>query len=246
MWEDAALTGSLAIAAGLTLGPIVSGFLTWITPCPTVSPFVLDIVVGAILAAALMRIPETRPSTAPAVPRPPLVHVPVEIRPAFVATALSGAASFMVVGWVLGLSPSYLHEQLQIRITQPIVAGWFAALVMAVNGAVQVAFRHRHRVTAVCVAQAGLVVGMGCMAASTVVNSLAVAVIGAVIAGGGAGLAQMNAMAAIQRITPAASRSAVISAYFTCCYLGLSVPVIIAGIAADRVGSGEALAEQIG
>ena len=48
----------------------------------------------------------------------------------------------------------------------------------------------------------------------------------------------MNAMATIQHVAPAHSRAAVTSAYFTACYLGLSVPVVVAGVAADRFGLG--------
>jgi MFS family permease len=233
-----ALAATVAAAAGLTLGPLVSGLLASATPWPTVSPYVLDIVLAAGLAVALVRIPETRPVRTDAAPRPPIVHVPADIRPAFVATALAGAASFMAVGWVFGLSPSYLHEQLNVHITQPVVAGLFAALVVFVNGAAQLVLRHRHSRAALRVSLAAVVVGMGVMAASTITNSLAIAIVGAVITGAGAGVAQMNAMANMQRIVPMHARGGVTSAYFTACYLAMSVPVIIAGEAADRFGLG--------
>src|SRR5262245_55062570 len=41
----AAVSASVAMAAGLTLGPLVSGILAATTPWPTVSPYLLDIVV---------------------------------------------------------------------------------------------------------------------------------------------------------------------------------------------------------
>jgi MFS family permease len=237
--ESAALAASVAAAAGLTLGPLVSGLLAWLTPWPTVSPYVLDMVVAALLTAGLWRIPETRPSTVTtAAARSPLVHLPAGIGDGFKATAIAGAASFMVVGWVFGLSPSYLHEQLHIHITQPVVAGLFAAIVLFANGVAQLALRHHHSVTVMRTSLSNVVAGMALIAASTVVNSLPVAVVGAVIAGAGAGVVQMNALATIQRIVPVHARGAVVSAYFTFCYIGLSMPVIIAGLAADRVGLG--------
>ena len=52
--------------------------------------------------------------------------------------------SFMVVGWVFGLSPSYLHEELNVHITQPVVAGLFAALVVFTNGVAQLVLRRHH------------------------------------------------------------------------------------------------------
>jgi MFS family permease len=233
-----ALAATVAAAAGLTLGPLVSGFLAWVTPWPTVSPYALDIVLATLLAFALVRIPETRPARPATVSRPPIIHVPADIRPAFVATAFAGAASFMIVGWVFGLSPSYLHEQLNVHITQPVVAGLFAALVVFTNGAAQLLLRRQHSRRALRYSLGAVVVGMGVMAASTIANSLAVAIVGAVIAGAGAGVGQMNAMANLQRIVPTHARGGVTSTYFTVCYLAMSVPVIIAGEAADRFGLG--------
>ncbi len=61
---------------------------------------------------------------------------------------------------------------------------------------------------------------------------------GAVLAGAGSGMAQMHAMATIQRIVPTHARSALTSTYLTGCYLGLSVPVIAAGFLADQFGLG--------
>ncbi len=234
----AALAASVAAAAGLTLGPLVSGLLASYAPWPTAAPYLLDIVLATVLAAALVRIPETRPFADAPTRRPPLIHVPADIRTAFMATAIAGAASFMVIGWVFGLSPSYLHDQLHVHISEPVVAGLFAALAVLVNGASQLMLRRHHSAVALRTSLVGVVVGMGFMAASTVVDSLAIAIVGAVIAGAGAGVAQMNAMATIQRIAPDHARGAVVSAYFTLCYVALSLPVIVAGEAADRFGLG--------
>src|SRR5215468_5417920 len=78
----AALAGSVAMSAGLTLGPLVSGALASATPWPTVSPFVVDIVLAAILTGLLAGIPEPRPVTPGTRPRPRAlhVHVPAGIR----------------------------------------------------------------------------------------------------------------------------------------------------------------------
>ena len=174
-----ALAASVAVAAGLTLGPLVSGLLASVTPWPTVSPYVLDIVLATLLAARARAHPRD-PAHAPGrdATRAPLFHVPADIRMSFVATAVAGGAGFMVVGWVFGLSPSYLHEQLHVHITQPVVAGLFAALVVVANGATQLLLRRQHSAAAMRTALTGVVVGMGVMAASTIVNSLAVAIAG--------------------------------------------------------------------
>jgi MFS family permease len=234
-----ALAASVAAAAGLTLGPLVSGLLASATPWPTVTPYVLDVILAAVLAAALTAIPETRPATTSiTVRRAPLLRVPAEIRRPFTSAATAAAASFMVGGWVLGLSASYLHEELHVQRTHPVVAGSFAALVMLTNGASQLLLRRHHSPTALHRALAGVAVGMGVMATSTAVDSLPMLVAGALIAGSSSGVAQMNAMGTVQRVAPIHARGAVLSIYFTICYLALSVPVIIAGTAADHLGLG--------
>jgi MFS family permease len=231
-----ALAATMAAAVGLTLGPLVSGILATVTPWPTVAPYVLDIVLAGLLAAALLRIPETKPNHPAPTRRAPVFHVPAEIRPAFVATVLAGAASWMLVGWVLGLSPSFLHEELNVRVTQPVVSGLFAALVLVSNGSAQLLFR---RYNSALSRRAGLLVlltGMAIIAGSAHLGSLSVALVGAVLAGAGAGVVQMNTMATILRIAPIHARGGVTSAFLTVCYGAMSVPVLVAGFTADRFG----------
>jgi MFS family permease len=234
----ASLAASVAAVAGLTLGPLVSGFLAWAAPWPTVSPYLLDILLATLLAVALLGIPETRPELRPgSTPaRTPLVHVPREIRFAFVPVAVAGAVSFMVVAWVLGLSPSYLNERLHVHLTQPVVTGSFAALVLLVSGAAQIFLRRHHGPRVLRAALTAAAAGMGVIAASGFVGSLAVAIAGAVLVGVGTGVAQMNALASIQHLAPVHARSGVTSAYFTLCYLAMSVPLIVAGEAAETLG----------
>ena len=194
------------MAAGLTLGPLVSGALASAVSWPTVSPYVVDIVLASVLAGLLVRIPEPRPVTPRTVPRSRALHVPAGIgRAPFIAAAAAGAASFMVVGWVFGLSPSYLHEELHVHVTEPVVAGLFVAVVVGMNGVAELALRRYRSPGAMRVALAGVVVGMGVMASSTLVDSLPLAVAGALIAGLGTGVTQMNVMATVQHVAPAHS-----------------------------------------
>jgi MFS family permease len=233
-----ALAATLATVSGLVVGPLVSGLLASVTPWPTVSPYALDIVLAVLLAAALLRIPETRPNHPTPARRPPVLHVPAEIRPAFIATAVAGATPWMATGWVFGLSPLFLHDELGVHITQPFVSGLFAALMVGANGAAQLLFRRSSSVGSLRVALVVMLAGEATMGASTLVNSLGVAVVGAVIAGAGAGIVQKATMATMLRIAPEHARGGVISAFLTACYLAMSVPVVVAGLTADHLGLG--------
>jgi MFS family permease len=145
----------------------------------------------------------------------------------------------MATGWVFGLSPSFLHDQLGVHITQPAVAGLFAALMVASNGVAQLALRRHHDgETALRVALIGLVAGVALIAASTLLGGLPLALLGAVLAGVGAGVVQMGTMSRVQAMAPDHARGGVTSAFLTGGYVALSVPVVIAGLTADRIGLG--------
>jgi len=230
---SAALAASVAMAVGLTIGPLISGVLASVTPWPTTAPYLLDAVLAAILALALVRIPETRPLVHSSTPRAKVIYVPPEIRVAFVGPAAVGALSFMAGGWLFALAPSFLHESLGIEITQPAVAGLFTALALFVNGVTQIALRDHHSPRETTTGVVTLVAGMAIIAASAIPESLAVAIVGAVLTGIGTGLVQMSAMRSVQHLAPVHARGSVMSTYVTLCYVALSVPVIIAGFAAE-------------
>jgi MFS family permease len=232
----ASLAASVAMATGMVLGPLTSGVLAELTPWPTTAPYVVDIALAAPLAWALARIPERRPHTVATTAPVRVLHVPVEIRSAFVGPVSMGAASFMVVGWVFGLSPSFFHDELNVRTTRPLVGGLFAAVFAFTTGAAQIVRRRRIGRRPATRALAAVVVGMGMIAGSSSLGGLPLAIVGGVVGGVGVGLAQLNAMAAVQGIAPLHARNRVMSTYVTVCYVAVSLPVIIAGQAADRFG----------
>jgi MFS family permease len=145
----------------------------------------------------------------------------------------------MLMGWILGLSPSFLHEQLGVQVTQPVVAGLFAAAVFATNGATQLTMRRHHgKVAALRVGMGLIVLGLAGFAASAHTGGLPLAVVGGMIAGVGGGLVQPNTMATIQRIAPDHARGGVTSALLAVSYVAMSLPVVTAGLAAGAAHVG--------
>ncbi len=232
-----ALAAMAAVAAGLTLGPLVSGALATVASSPTVAPFLLDIVLAVALALALLRIPETRPAINGDQVRPPVLHVPSSIRRTWGATTLASASGWMFMGWILGLSPSFLHEQLGIQISQPIIAGLFAGAVVLTNGLTQILLRRHHEKAGLLRIGIALIpAGLAVFALSPRIGGLAAALVGGMIGGVGGGIVQPNTMATIQAIAPDHARGGVTSAYLSVSYLAMSVPVVVAGLAASVIG----------
>jgi MFS family permease len=89
---------------------------------------------------------------------------------------------------------------------------------------------------AVAVGCGVLVVGMAIMAASLHFSSLAVLIVGAVVAGAGQGISFGRGLAAVAERTPPDRRAEVSSTYFVVAYVAISLPVIGEGLAAEAWG----------
>jgi MFS family permease len=81
-----------------------------------------------------------------------------------------------------------------------------------------------------------LIAGMGSLALGLAASSLALLVLGAVIAGFGQGLSFRGGLTRVNESSPAAERGAVASSFFVVMYIAISVPVIGEGVLAQAVG----------
>jgi hypothetical protein len=81
-----------------------------------------------------------------------------------------------------------------------------------------------------------LIVGMGSLALGLALSSLALLVLGAVIAGCGQGLAFRAGLTAVNARAPADQRAAVVSSFFVVAYVAISLPVIGEGVLAQAIG----------
>jgi hypothetical protein len=81
-----------------------------------------------------------------------------------------------------------------------------------------------------------LVIGMLIIAASLHFSSLALMVLGAVVAGSGQGISFSRGLAAVAEQTPALRRAEVSSTYFVVAYVAISLPVVGEGLAAQTWG----------
>ncbi len=83
---------------------------------------------------------------------------------------------------------------------------------------------------------AGLIVGMGVLAAGLAASSLALLILGAVIAGTGQGLSFRSGLAAVNQASPPAQRAEIASSFFVVAYVAISLPVIGEGVLAQSAG----------
>jgi sugar phosphate permease len=83
---------------------------------------------------------------------------------------------------------------------------------------------------------AGLIVGMVLVGASLPARSFAVLVVGAVVAGIGQGMSFRAGLATVTSASPPDKRGEITSSYFVMLYVGIAIPVIGEGAAAQGFG----------
>jgi MFS family permease len=222
----ASFVAVFANLGGLGAGTLLSGLLAQWAPDALRTPFAVDLGLVVVATAGLLLAPET-------VQRGPLrfqlqrLGVPPEVRSVFVRAALAGFAGFAVSGVFGSIAPEFLG--LGLHNHSPALAGLlvFALFVMSVAGQVLV-LRLRNALAAGC---GLLVAGVALLAISLATDSLAALFASAAVGGLGQGVVVSAGLAAVADRAPAERRGETASSFFVVLYLGLSVPVIAAGVA---------------
>jgi MFS family permease len=222
----ASFVAVFANLGGLGTGTLLSGLLGQWAPHALRTPFAVSLGLVVIATVGLLLAPET-------VDRAELgfrlqrLGVPPEVVAVFVRAALAGVAAFAVSGVFSSVAPEFLG--LALHHHSPALAGLlvFFLFVMSVAGQVLVV-RLRNALAAGC---GLLVAGVALLAASLAADSLVALFASAAVAGLGQGVVVSGGLAAIVERAPAERRGETASSFFVVLYLGLSIPVIAAGVA---------------
>lgn len=231
----AGLAATAANMGGLGCGPLLSGILAQYAPYPLRLPYLVHLGLLAVCVPLLHAIPETVQA---AVPRPRLrpqgMVVPARIRSVFAPAALAAFAGFSVLGLFTAVAPSFASQYLGVD--NLAVEG---AIVLAAFLASTVGQMLTTRIGAAQALPLGcgvLVAGLALIGGSLLAESLALLIVGALVAGAGQGMSFRASVAQVSQVAPVKQRGATISALFVAAYFGISVPVV--GIGAVAVGLG--------
>jgi MFS family permease len=232
-WRSrAAAVATVANMGGLGGGPLLAGVLVQYAPLPLHLSFIVHIVVATLAAVAVWVAPETSPRSGTiGVQR---LSVPAEVRPVFTTAATAAFAGFTVTGLFASVAPAFVTNVVGIH--NHAVAGAIAGSIFFASAAAQLAAGRIPPPRAVALGCAILVVGMAILAVALYFSSLAGLIAAAVIAGIGQGISFSRGLAAVADRTPPARRAEVSSAYFVVAYVGISLPVVGEGLAAQHWG----------
>jgi len=222
----ASFVAVFANLGGLGTGTLLSGLLGQWARDPLRTPFAVHLGLVVLATAGLLLVPETVPRQSLSF-RLQQLGVPAEVLGVFVRAALAGVAAFAVSGVFSSVAPEFLGVGLHHH--SPALAGLlvFVLFLMSVTGQVLIP-----RISNALAAGCGLLVaGVALLAISLAADSLAALFASAAVGGLGQGVVISAGLAAIAERAPAERRGETASSFFVVLYLGLSLPVIAAGVA---------------
>jgi MFS family permease len=230
----ATLLATIANMGGLGCGPLLAGLLSQWAGLPLRLIFWVDLGLLVPATIAIWAMPEpvavrSRPRL-----RPQALTVPAEMRTTFVQAALAGFAGFAVLGLFTAVAPAFLGQELGVTSRAVVGLVVFAVFAASMAGQVMLELLPRGvRLPAGCLT---LIAGMGWLALGLTVSSLALLVLGGVIAGFGHGLAFRAGLTEVNARAPADKRGEVASSFFVVMYVAISLPVIGVGLLAEATG----------
>jgi MFS family permease len=229
----ATVVAAVANIGGLGLGPLVAGSLAKAVPHPLVTPYALHLALLALAVAVVLRIPEPVDVQRPRRLTMQRLGVPASVRTIFVSAGTAGFAGFAVLGFFTAITPATLGL---LGHHNPLLTGVVVFVVFAASALGQL-------VSIRVPARPALLVGTGLLVVGTAViglgignESLAVLVVGGIVAGLGQGCSFRAALGAIVGASPSEQRAAVSSSFFAVCYVGISLPVVGIGASSDAIG----------
>jgi len=230
----ATLVATIANMGGLGCGPLLAGLLSQWAGSPLRVTFWVELALLVPAAIGIWAMPEPVVATSRPRLRPQALTVPTEMRATFVEAALASSAGFAVLGLFTAVAPDFLAVELGV--TSRAVVGLVVFSVFAASMVGQAMLELVPKAAAMPAGCLALIVGMGALALGLAVSSLALLVLGGVIAGFGHGLVFRAGLTAVNARAPAAQRGAVASSFFVVMYVAIALPVIGEGILAQATG----------
>jgi MFS family permease len=215
---------------GLGLGTLLSGLLADHARSPLRLPFIVDLVLLVPAVLGLVVTPETVQRQALRL-RLQRLSVPPEVRGVFIRGATAGFGAFAVAGVFSSVAPAFLGAILGQ--TSHALAGAIVFILFSASTVGQLLvsrFSDRRALILGCALLAG---GVGLLALALWIESLAALIASASVVGLGQGLVTGAGLAAINQRAPIERRGETASSFFVVMYVGLSLPVIGVGVAAN-------------
>lgn len=231
---------SFLLAFGFGLGPITGGIIGQWLPNPLLSTYVPTLVLGVLAAYALMRA-QVKPHATTTISKlswqafiPRLTWAARRDSLAFALTCACPFFAFGVFGLYASMAPLFLDQMVPWH--GPIVSGTAIGVILLASAAVQLLSANMSMRWCGFLGLLAVVLSNVMLVLNFQVGSSALFIIGVCAAATGHGLCLLAGISMVNRIAGPSERSALISTYLVCGYVGSIVPLIAAGWIADHYG----------
>ncbi|MFE3187673.1 MFS transporter [Nocardia sp. NPDC059240] len=197
-----ALFASTAMVLGAGVGPLLSGVLSEAAPAPTVTVFVVEIVLLATAFITVLRMPVARPADRGTGSWIRVPRVPAENRRQLLLGIAVFAPGITATSFVLALGPTLLSNLLGT--TSRIIAGAMAFAMFLTATAVQFAARTLPRAVTMTVSAGATGLAMTTLVIAVHTHSPFLLIISALLAGAGQGLGQLGGLSLLSATVPTA------------------------------------------
>lgn len=211
---------------GCAAGPLMGGLFAQFAFAPLRLCYLAFLVLlcGAAAAILLPRETVTEPKPLREIDLRPRIGVPPGIRLQFVSPAVTGFATFSLIGFYAALIPGLLSETLHI--SAPLVAGAVVCELFLIAAVAILLSGRLASQAATLVALLLLPPSVWILVGAEVAHSLTLLLFAAALAGLAGGLGYRGSLEVINGIAPGDRRSEVVSSYMIALFAGNSVPVI--------------------
>lgn len=231
------VVSSAVPSLGIVIGAVLAGALVEFAPLPRQLVFWILAVVYLLLAALVWLIPErARAAAGESLWKSlrPSAGLPPAVRPVFFALVPSMAATWALAGLYLSLGSSVLGTVLEVH--SHFVVGVVLGVFFAAGAAGTVVSTISPPRWREWLGYGPLALGVLVTIAAMLLTSLPLYVAGSAVAGLGFGAAFRYAVNALGEAAPDAQRGQVFATMYIVSYLAFSVPALVAGLAAQRIG----------
>jgi MFS family permease len=225
---------------GVGIGALIAGVMAEYLPWPLHLTYVAYLLTLFAVGALVLLTPETVTQRRPLrdLSVRPRVSVPSDIRPRFVAPAVTGFGSLALVGYYAALAPSLLADQLHV--TNHAVAGAIFLELAVCVAAVILATRSLSSRGSMLSALALMSPSVALIVAAQLMASMALLIIATAVCAATAGLGYRGSLQVTNQIAPQDQRAEILSSYFICVFAGNALPVIGVGVISTLAGASAA------
>ena len=197
-------------------------------------PYVVLLILVAIAFAGALAMPERVRSHGRVRLTPQRPSMRRQVRRPFLLAALAVISSWSIGGLFFSLGPQFSASL--FHSSDHMVAG-IGVFVLAGAGTVaQLAFGRSVPWVAAAGGSIALSVGMLMIVGAVMADSAALYLAGALVGGGGFGVAFLGALRSLSAVIPPEHRAEVMSAFYLVAYGALSLPAVLAGVLVTPLG----------